>query len=183
MITYCVRQKKKTECVPGSERVKIAKNGRQMLVCTCAECGATKTQFMSLSKRRKDLVSDTIKRNAEIRNIKDDIYSRSNKMTDFEKEEIRDRLRKLADIKRSNSAAFQEIDRILTGKLQMPDLSEFKQRPDLDQKIQSLISKMPKKQAKRLTAGIDPELDWKYQEVVNKMLQSKYNKLLKNQGN
>ena len=186
MITYCVRQKKKTECVPGSERVKIAKNGRQMLVCECAECGATKTQFMGLSKRRADLVSDNIKRNAEIRNIKDDIYSRKNKMTEFEKEEIRDRLRELARIKQSNSAEFNEIERILKRKLQMPNLSNFKERPDLDQKVQSLIGKMPKRRLKMPKLSDfkqRPDLDWKAQEAVNKMLQSRYNQLLKKQGN
>ena len=41
--SYCVKQKKKTECVPGSEK---AKNGRMMLKCTCSECGITKTKFV-----------------------------------------------------------------------------------------------------------------------------------------
>ena len=44
--SYCVRQKKQTECVPGSERYVQAKNGRMMLKCTCAECGITKTKFI-----------------------------------------------------------------------------------------------------------------------------------------
>ena len=44
--SYCVRQKKQTECVPGSERYVKAKNGRMMLKCTCAECGITKTKFV-----------------------------------------------------------------------------------------------------------------------------------------
>ena len=42
--SYCVKQKKVTECVPGSER--HAKNGRLMFKCTCAECGITKTKFV-----------------------------------------------------------------------------------------------------------------------------------------
>jgi len=46
MESYCVRQKKVTECVPGSERCTEAKNGRMMLKCTCAECGITKTKFV-----------------------------------------------------------------------------------------------------------------------------------------
>ena len=44
--SYCVKQKKQTECVPGSERYVKAKNGRMMLKCTCAECGITKTKFI-----------------------------------------------------------------------------------------------------------------------------------------
>ena len=43
--SYCVKQKKVTECVPGSERYVRTKNGRIMLKCTCAECGITKTKF------------------------------------------------------------------------------------------------------------------------------------------
>ena len=45
MRSYCVKQKKVTLCVPGSERHEKAKNGRLMLKCTCAECGITKTKF------------------------------------------------------------------------------------------------------------------------------------------
>ena len=48
--SYCVRQKKQTECVPGSERYVKAKNGRMMLKCTCAECGITKTKFVKNNK-------------------------------------------------------------------------------------------------------------------------------------
>ena len=44
--SYCVKQKKQTECVPGSERYVKAKNGRTMMKCTCAECGITKTKFI-----------------------------------------------------------------------------------------------------------------------------------------
>ena len=46
MKSYCVKQKKVTECVPGSERYEKAKNGRLMLKCTCAECGIIKTKFV-----------------------------------------------------------------------------------------------------------------------------------------
>ena len=44
--SYCVKQKKQTECVPGSERYVKAKNGRLMMKCLCAECKITKTRFM-----------------------------------------------------------------------------------------------------------------------------------------
>ena len=43
--SYCVKQKKQTECVEPSG-YKQAKNGRLMFFCTCAECGITKTKFV-----------------------------------------------------------------------------------------------------------------------------------------
>ena len=46
MKTYCVRQRKWTECVPGSETYSMARNGRRMMKCKCAECGITKTRFV-----------------------------------------------------------------------------------------------------------------------------------------
>ena len=51
MKSCCVKQKKVTECVPGSERYVKAKNGRTMLKCTCAECGITKTKFVKSNTR------------------------------------------------------------------------------------------------------------------------------------
>ena len=45
MKSYCVIQKKQTECVEPSG-YKTAKNGRLMHFCTCAECGITKTNFV-----------------------------------------------------------------------------------------------------------------------------------------
>ena len=44
--SYCVKQKKQTECVKGSEQYVKAKNGRLMLKCKCSECGITKTKFV-----------------------------------------------------------------------------------------------------------------------------------------
>ena len=44
--SYCVKQKKVTECVPGSERYLVSKNGRFMLQCICAECGIRKSKFV-----------------------------------------------------------------------------------------------------------------------------------------
>ena len=44
--SYCVKQKKQTDCVPGSGRLAKAKNGRLMLKCKCSECGITKTKFV-----------------------------------------------------------------------------------------------------------------------------------------
>ena len=44
--SYCVKQKKRTDCVPDSARLVKTNNGRWMMKCTCAECGITKTQFV-----------------------------------------------------------------------------------------------------------------------------------------
>ena len=41
-----MKQKKQTECVPGSEKFVKTKNGRTMMACTCAECGIAKTKFV-----------------------------------------------------------------------------------------------------------------------------------------
>ena len=55
--SYCVKQKKQTECVSGFSRLVKAKNGRLMMKCICAECGITKTKFVKqagngLARRR-----------------------------------------------------------------------------------------------------------------------------------
>ena len=42
MRSYCVKQRKVTEFVPGSETYVRTKNGRNMMKCKCAECGITK---------------------------------------------------------------------------------------------------------------------------------------------
>ena len=39
MRSYCVKQRKVTECVAGSETYVRTKNGRSMMKCKCAECG------------------------------------------------------------------------------------------------------------------------------------------------
>ena len=46
MKTYCVKQRKRTECVPESETYATARNGRSMMKCKGAECGITKTRFV-----------------------------------------------------------------------------------------------------------------------------------------
>ena len=46
MRSYCVKQRKVTECVAGSETYVRTKNGRSMMKCKCAECGITKTKFV-----------------------------------------------------------------------------------------------------------------------------------------
>ena len=49
MRSYCVKQKKQTLCVPGSEQYVRAKNNRLLLKCVCQECGITKTRFVKQS--------------------------------------------------------------------------------------------------------------------------------------
>ena len=50
--SYCVRQKKQTECVKGSEQYVKAKNGRLMLKSKCSECAITKTRFVKQQGNR-----------------------------------------------------------------------------------------------------------------------------------
>ena len=65
MKSYCVKQKKQTECVPGSEKIVKTKNGRNMMKCKCAECGITKTKFVKGSKGSGLLLG----KNSPFRNI------------------------------------------------------------------------------------------------------------------
>ena len=50
MKSYCVKQRKQTECVPGSETFLETKNGRKAMRCQCAECGITKFRFVKGTK-------------------------------------------------------------------------------------------------------------------------------------
>ena len=52
--SYCVKQKKQTECVEPSG-YKTAKSGRLMFWCTCAECGIKKFIFVKKGNTAKDL--------------------------------------------------------------------------------------------------------------------------------
>ena len=45
MKSYCVKQKKQTECIEPSG-YKRAKNGKLMYFCKCAECGIMKFKFV-----------------------------------------------------------------------------------------------------------------------------------------
>ena len=46
MKSYCVKQRKQTECVQGSEQYVKTRNGRNAMKCKCAECSATKFRFI-----------------------------------------------------------------------------------------------------------------------------------------
>ena len=47
MDVYCVREKRFTPNVAGSEKITTTKNGRRQLKVKCASCGITKTRFIS----------------------------------------------------------------------------------------------------------------------------------------
>ena len=56
MKSYCVKQRRQTECQPGSEQYVVTKNGRNAMKCKCAECGATKFRFVKGSTKGKGLL-------------------------------------------------------------------------------------------------------------------------------
>ena len=51
--SYCVKQKKQTECVPNSERYIQTKNNRTLMLCVCSECKITKSRFIGGQKKTK----------------------------------------------------------------------------------------------------------------------------------
>ena len=63
--SYCVKQRKQTECIEPSG-YKTAKNNRLMYFCTCAECFITKTKFVksqkggALARKKGPSVTDKI---------------------------------------------------------------------------------------------------------------------------
>ena len=58
MRSYCVKQKKQTECVPGSEQYVKTKNGRNAMKCKCSECGITKFWLIKSTTGRAKKVKD-----------------------------------------------------------------------------------------------------------------------------
>ena len=47
MEVYCVKEKRFTPNVPGSEKITTTRNGKRLLKVLCASCGITKTRFVS----------------------------------------------------------------------------------------------------------------------------------------
>ena len=47
MKSYFVKEKKLTDCVPGSETFAKTAKGRPMMKCKCSSCGIIKTRFLS----------------------------------------------------------------------------------------------------------------------------------------
>ena len=56
MKSYCVKQRKQTDCVPGSEQYVKTKNGRNAMKCKCAECGITKFRFVKGGAKGRGLL-------------------------------------------------------------------------------------------------------------------------------
>ena len=50
MVSYCVKQKKFTNSLSGSEKIIRSKNGKLMIKSICVECGAKKSQFIKPRK-------------------------------------------------------------------------------------------------------------------------------------
>jgi len=46
MEVFCVKEKRFTPNVEGSEKIVITKNNRKLLKVKCASCGITKTRFL-----------------------------------------------------------------------------------------------------------------------------------------
>ena len=60
--SYCVKHKKQTECVPGSEKIVTAKNGTKIMKCKCAECGITKVKFVKSNQIGGSYLTDSMKK-------------------------------------------------------------------------------------------------------------------------
>ena len=50
--SYCVKERKQTECLEGSERFEKTKNNRLVLKSTCKSCGITKVRFVKDSEAK-----------------------------------------------------------------------------------------------------------------------------------
>ena len=57
MKTFCVKQRKMTECIQGSEQYVKTKNGRNAMKCKCAECGIIKFSICIKPTGRWDSIS------------------------------------------------------------------------------------------------------------------------------
>ena len=53
MDVYCVKEKRFTPNVVGSEKITTTKNNRRMLKVKCASCGITKTRFIPVNGDKK----------------------------------------------------------------------------------------------------------------------------------
>ena len=47
MKSYCVKERKQTDNVPGSEQYVKTRNGRNAIKSKCSSCGITKFRFVS----------------------------------------------------------------------------------------------------------------------------------------
>ena len=58
VLSYCVKQRKQTECVEPSGYQKT-RNGHLMFYCHCAECGIKKTRFAKEGSGNKPAPGET----------------------------------------------------------------------------------------------------------------------------
>ena len=176
MRSYCVKQKKQTECVPGSERVTVAKNGSHILKCTCSECGMTKTSFIANPHKTKmGLISDRIKANANIRKLEEEFRMRKSKMSD-------DKIRSIQGMIQGNVDKRKKINEQLRKLVA--------KRPDLDFRFAELIQKWDETpKGKKLNFSDFPriskedirglKLDSAFQNLLNKEADRKFKRLKK----
>ena len=59
MKSYCVKQKKQSECVQGSEQHVKTRNGRNAMKCKCPECGIIKFRFVKGTTTRAKTAKTT----------------------------------------------------------------------------------------------------------------------------
>ena len=50
--SYCIKERRQTECLEGSERFEKTKNNRLVLKCTHKSCGITKIRFVKTSEAK-----------------------------------------------------------------------------------------------------------------------------------
>ena len=74
MDVYCVKEKRFTPNVVGSEKIATAKNDRRLLKVKCASCGITKTRFVSASWIKPENAQSGAENNQEGGNILDPIF-------------------------------------------------------------------------------------------------------------
>ena len=176
MRSYCVKQKKQTECVPGSERITTAKNGRHLLKCTCSECGITKTSFVANPHKTKmGLISDRTKANAAIRKLEEEFRMRKSKMSD-------NKIRSMQGLIQGNVDKRKKINN---------QLRKFvAERPDLDFKFAELMQKWDKTPKGKTFdfSGVpriskedirNLKLDNAFQKILNKEADIKFKRLMK----
>ena len=56
--SYCVRERRPTDNVPGSERYTKTKNNRLVLKTTCASCGGSKSRFVKNQQQGTGIATD-----------------------------------------------------------------------------------------------------------------------------
>ena len=205
MKTYCVKQRKKTKCLRDSDQVEPTRNGRYLLTCICDECGAKKAQFVSEEEAFGPYRRRREKKEAEKKQRKQEEIKRRNvrraqlplpnlfEVTDnpYLSETVRQLIeqmpRESLELPRSSKfnnlkphlddKALRAIERMpKKKKLELPDLTEFVSRQDLDDEALRLIGNMSKiKRTKRMKvphmeqSDYVQKIDDKIAKLISKM--------------